>query len=241
MMYWYYYFPHDDAEEKCLRPAGQADVKRIHTRRIVHILVQGSLWACVYLAGKFLMDGNGFTMLFVVNFFSRLGWTIGWTGFANVNHSVWWNKFLAEGGDRKSPIVDALLTVILGGRARVNEFKFHDLHHAFPNKVGSLSMRGRFNDSESVYHGAMRILEHGIFEHLAKEEEDLTLTAADVLPDNQSQDKESKINMLQRRRSTVYKAELEAGSTKAPSVLQKVRNSMGPKVADGSLSKPLLG
>jgi hypothetical protein len=243
MMYWYYYFPHDDAEEKCLRPAGQADVKRIHTRRIIGMLVQGSLWASVFLAGKFLMDGNGWTMLFVVNFFSRLGWSLGWTAFANINHSVTWNKFLAEGNDRKSPLAEAILTVILGGKARANEFYFHDMHHAFPNKVGSLSMRGRFNDAEDVYHGAMRIIEHGIFEHLAKEEEDLTLTAADVLPENQEQGKESKINMLQRRRSTVYKAELEAaGKTKEESIVQKVRKSFGARaVSDGSLSKPLLG
>ena len=42
---------------------------------------------------------------------------------------------LAEGLDRKKSFIDAVLTVVLGGRARVNEFKFHDLHHAFPNKV----------------------------------------------------------------------------------------------------------
>ena len=33
MCYWYYYFPYDDAIEACLKPAGQADVKRIHLRR----------------------------------------------------------------------------------------------------------------------------------------------------------------------------------------------------------------
>jgi hypothetical protein len=200
----------------------------------------------VYLAGKFLMDGNGLTLLFVVNFFSRLGWTLGWTAFANINHSVTWNKFLAEGNDRKSPLAEAILTVILGGKARANEFYFHDMHHAFPNKVGSLSMRGRFNDAEDVYHGAMRIIEHGIFEHLAKEEEDLTLTAADVLPENQEQGKESKINVLQRRRSTLYKAELQAAGTtrltKRQSLLQKAKSAMGvAPTTNSSLEKPLLG
>jgi hypothetical protein len=253
MCFWYYYFPHEGAEEACLRPAGQADVKRIHTRRIVHACVQASLWFSVFLAGKFLMDGNGWTLMFVVNFFSRLGWTLGWTGFANINHSVFWNRFLAEGGDRKAPWVDALLTVILGGRARVNEFKFHDLHHAFPNKVGSLSMRGRFNDAEAVYHGAMRILEHGIFEHLAKDDDHAAVeapkvTAADVLPDNQHQDTESRINVLQRRRTALYNEELEHKrlkdtlEPKRQSLLARASSAMGVRSsARSSLSKPLLG
>ena len=90
--------------------------------------------------GRFFMDGHGWTLVFVVNFFSRLGWTLGWTAIANINHSHFWNNMLAEGLDRKASWIDAVLTVILGGRARVNEFKFHDLHHAFPNKVGALSI-----------------------------------------------------------------------------------------------------
>jgi hypothetical protein len=107
-------------------------------------------------------------------------------------------------------------------------------------------MRGRFNDAEDVYHGAMRIIEHGIFEHLAKEEEDLTLTAADVLPENQEQGKESKINVLQRRRSTLYKAELQAAGTtrltKRQSLLQKAKSAMGvAPTTNSSLEKPLLG
>ena len=41
-----------------------------------------------------------------------------------------------------SPFWHAVCCVILGGAARANEFKFHDLHHAFPNKVAVLSGRG---------------------------------------------------------------------------------------------------
>jgi hypothetical protein len=233
MMYWYYNFPNDDAEEQCLRPAGQADVKRIHTRRLIHIFVSFCLWSAVYLMGRFFMDGYGWTMVFTVNFFSRLGWTLGWTAFANINHSVFWNSLLAEGIDRKATWIDAVLTVVLGGRARVNEFKFHDLHHAFPNKVGALSMRGRFNAADAVYDGGMRIIEHGIFEHISAEK--LANAAEKIAGAITDTTEEPKINQLQRRRSTLYKEEKASGK------LQSQRKSFVHRVAGGGdLQKPLL-
>merc|ERR1719375_3050520 len=232
MAYWYYNFPNEDAQEQCLKPAGQADVKRIHTRRLFHMLISLCLWSYVYFMGRLFMDGHGWTMVFVVNFFSRLGWTLGWTAFANINHSHFWNNMLAEGIDRKASWIDAVLTVVLGGRARVNEFKFHDLHHAFPNKVGALSMRGRFNSADAVYDGGMRIIEHGIFEHLAIKEKDAEVGAiADATPVPE----EPKINLLQRRRSALYKEDKASGK------LQSQRKSLVHRVAGGGdLKKPLL-
>jgi len=185
----------------------------------------------VYLMGRFFMDGHGWTCVFVVNFFSRLGWTLGWTAFANINHSVFWNSLLAEGIDRKATWIDAVLTVVLGGRARVNEFKFHDLHHAFPNKVGALSMRGRFNAADAVYDGGMRIIEHGIFEHIAaaKVQDSATSAIADTSTE------EPKINQLNRRRSLLYKEDKASGK------LQSQRKSFVHRVAGGGdLEKPLL-
>jgi hypothetical protein len=181
------------------------------------------------------MDGHGWTLVFTVNFFSRLGWTLGWTAFANINHSHFWNNLLAEGADRKASWIDAVLTVVLGGRARVNEFKFHDLHHAFPNKVGSLSMRGRFNSADAVYDGGMRIIENGIFEHIAEaNKKDLPSTEVSAITDAKGDD-EPKINKLQRRRSQLYKEE------KASGTLQSQRKSFVHRVAGGGdLAKPLL-
>jgi hypothetical protein len=244
MAYWYYNFPNDDAEEQCLRPAGQADVKRIHTRRLFHMLVSLGLWTWVYLMGRFCMDGHGWTMVAVVNFFGRLGWTCGWTAFSNINHSVFWNKLLAAGLDRKATYVDAVLTVLLGGRARVNEFKFHDLHHAFPNKVGSLSMRGRFNGADAVYDGGMRIIENGIFEHLAPSSPKNAVTDENAEPaegkatsgeDAKAKNAEPLINQLQRSRAASYKMEKASGKTLSR------RKSMVHRVAGGGdLNKPLL-
>jgi hypothetical protein len=184
------------------------------------------------MMGRYFMDGHGWTMVFVVNFFSRLGWTLGWTAFANINHSVFWNNLLAEGIDRKASWIDAVLTVVLGGRSRVNEFKFHDLHHAFPNKVGALSMRGRFNSADAVYDGGMRIIEHGIFEHLAAKDKDAEKGA---IADTTTITEEPQINKLQRRRSMLYKEDKASGK------LQSQRKSFVHRMAGGGdLHKPLL-
>jgi hypothetical protein len=132
--------------------------------------------------------------------------------------------------DRKASWIDAVLTVILGGRARVNEFKFHDLHHAFPNKVGALSMRGRFNSADSVYDGGMRIIEHGIFEHLAAKDKDAEKAITDTKVEEEPQ-----INKLQRRRSLLYKEDKASGK------LQSQRKSFVHRVGGGGdLKKPLL-
>jgi hypothetical protein len=35
---------------------------------------------------------------------------------------------------------------------------FHDLHHAFPNKVGTLSQRGRFHGWKKVHDAAEEVI-----------------------------------------------------------------------------------
>jgi hypothetical protein len=115
----------------------------------------------------------------------------------------------------------------------VNEFKFHDLHHAFPNKVGALSMRGRFNSADAVYDGGKRIIEHGIFEHLANKEKDTEKGA--IADTTTTMTEEPQINKLQRRRSTLYKEDKASGK------LQSQRKSFVHRMAGGGdLHKPLL-
>jgi len=55
------------------------------------------------------------------------------------------------------------MALILGGRHRWNEILFHDLHHAFPNAVGTLSQRGRFHGWKKVHDAAVDILHNGLF------------------------------------------------------------------------------
>jgi hypothetical protein len=52
---------------------------------------------------------------------------------------------------------------MLGGRHRWNEMLFHDVHHAFPNAVGTLSQRGRFHGWKKVHDAAAEVLHRGIW------------------------------------------------------------------------------
>ena len=38
------------------------------------------------------------------------------------------------------PMLSQIMAFLLSGRRRLNEMLFHDLHHAFPNAVGALSL-----------------------------------------------------------------------------------------------------
>jgi len=153
---------------------------------------------------------------------NKIGWGTAWYFFANINHSETWNEMLADGLDRQNPILDAVLCVLLGGRARANEMKFHDLHHAFPNRVGSMSMRGRFYDWDKVHDGALAIIANGIFEEPEMQQPDPAVEASPkaagskwslikkaVVDDHQFKRKSDKLNALQAKRASQYPAVLE--------------------------------
>jgi hypothetical protein len=92
-------------------------------------------------------------------------------------------------------------------------------------------MRGRFNSADSVYDGGMRIIEHGIFEHLAAKDKDAEKGAITDM----KVEEEPQINKLQRRRSSLYKEDKASGK------LQSQRKSFLNRVAGGGdLQKPLL-
>merc|ERR1712226_512977 len=76
----------------------------------------------------------------------------------------WWNELLAEDAGRSSSGCGAfIMSVILGGRHRWNEMLFHDLHHAFPNRVGTMSQRGRFHGWYKVHEAAHEVIAQGLF------------------------------------------------------------------------------
>merc|ERR1712125_3727 len=60
-------------------------------------------------------------------------------------------------------VLHNVMAVLLGGRHRWNEMLFHDVHHAFPNAVGTMSQRGRFHGYEAVMHAATQVLDNGLF------------------------------------------------------------------------------
>ena len=48
--------------------------------------------------------------------------------------------------------------------------RFHDVHHAFPNAVGTLSQRGRFHGWEKVHDAAAEVLHRGLWKPNGDEE-----------------------------------------------------------------------
>jgi hypothetical protein len=216
MLGWYWAFPDENALEPVFRPRSPEDRKKTIQRRIQTAVIQLAMWyglirVAVLIANN---DLQQFLPIFaVVLGANRVGWATAWYFFANINHSEKWNELLAEGQDRKHPILDAVLCVLLGGRARVNEMKFHDLHHAFPNKIGALSMRGRFYDWDRVREAALKITENGIFE---EDENDLESAAGSVQTqstkssetpaEDSSKLTSEKLNQLQVKRSSFYQS-----------------------------------
>ena len=75
-----------------------------------------------------------------------------------------WNEFLAQDPGRTWPVLHNIMALVLGGKHRWNEMLFHDVHHAFPNAVGTLSQRGRFHGWEKVHDAAAEVLHRGLWE-----------------------------------------------------------------------------
>ena len=48
--------------------------------------------------------------------------------------------------------------------------RFHDVHHAFPNAVGTLSQRGRFHGWEKVHDASAEVLHRGLWKPNGDEE-----------------------------------------------------------------------
>merc|ERR1712178_198989 len=98
-----------------------------------------------------------------VNVFSRIGFGIAWMFITNFNHSHPWQKYLQQDPARSNPVLHNFMATVHGGKHRWNEMLFHDVHHAFPNAVGTMSQRGRFHGYEKVMHAATQVLDNGLF------------------------------------------------------------------------------
>lgn len=94
---------------------------------------------------------------------ARCGYGSAWMLITSFTHSHPWNRFLENDPGRSWPVLNHLMACLVGGRHRWNEMLFHDVHHAFPNAVGTLSQRGRFNKWESVHDAAAKLLLRGLF------------------------------------------------------------------------------
>mmetsp|Transcript_66330 Transcript_66330/g.194093 ORF Transcript_66330/g.194093 Transcript_66330/m.194093 type:complete len:491 (-) Transcript_66330:361-1833(-) len=163
-------------------------------QRLKHHIFLICLWGGVWMLGTYPMGrplSEGWRVFLPVTLAARCGFALAWMVFTNFNHSHMWNAWLARAPERNYPVFCLFMSMILGGPARFNEMLFHDLHHGFPNAVGALSMRGRFNGWRVVHKAAMEALSYGIY----KQEET---------------DPETRMQKIQQRRSQAFKASNKA-------------------------------
>jgi len=173
---WWSQFPDSGTGGKC----NKAFWKKWFTRRVQHNVWLWCLWGSVWLLGTRPLGrdlSEGWRFMFTVLFFSRAGFAISWMFIANFNHSHFWNEYLANDPERSNPLLHTVMAYILGGKHRWNEMLFHDLHHAFPNAVGTLSQRGRFHGWKKVNDACREVLRRGLWKdgHEANTEEGIKM------------------------------------------------------------------
>jgi len=161
-MEWYCHFPDAGAGGKCNKEFWTKWVPR----RLKHSLFVASLWTCVWLLGTWPLGrplSEGWRFMLTVSLFARIGFSLAWMFITNFTHSLPWNRFLANDPDRNWPMLHHCMAYVLGGRHRWNEMLFHDVHHAFPNAIGTLSQRGRFHGWKRVHDAAVEVLHNGLW------------------------------------------------------------------------------
>eukprot|EP00933_Yihiella_yeosuensis_P025025 TRINITY_DN193_c0_g1_i3.p1 TRINITY_DN193_c0_g1~~TRINITY_DN193_c0_g1_i3.p1 ORF type:complete len:455 (+),score=114.73 TRINITY_DN193_c0_g1_i3:123-1487(+) len=159
---WWFHFPDEGAGGKCNKEFWTKWVPR----RLQHNGFVLSLWACIWLLGTWPLGrplSEGWRFMFTVSFFARVGFSLAWMFITNFTHSLPWNRFLANDPGRTWPMLHDVMALVLGGKHRWNEMLFHDVHHAFPNAVGTLSQRGRFHGWKKVHDAAADVLHNGIW------------------------------------------------------------------------------
>jgi len=137
---WYMHFP-ESTGGKC----GSGFWSKWFPRRVKHEAFVLWLWACIWFLGNW-STGYGWTFVLCVSCCARIGYGASWFLITSFTHSHPWNEFLANNSSsaRAWPVLHTTMGFLLGGRIRWNEMLFHDIHHAYPALMGTLSRRGRF-------------------------------------------------------------------------------------------------
>ncbi|CAE7797424.1 AMT1-1 [Symbiodinium sp. CCMP2592] len=172
---WWMHFPDEGAGGKCNKEFWSKWVPR----RVKHNAFVLGLWTCVWLLGTYPLGrplSEGWRFMFAVSFFARVGYSAAWMFITNFTHSLPWNEFLAQDPGRTWPVLHNVMAMVLGGKHRWNEMLFHDVHHAFPNAVGTLSQRGRFHGWEKVHDAAAEVLHRGLWKPNGDEETQMQKT-----------------------------------------------------------------
>jgi hypothetical protein len=159
---WWLHFPDEGPGGKC----NKEFYSKWMPRRLYHNAFVFCCWACVWMLGVAVYDFDvtkGWKFVLPVTCSARCGYGLAWILITNFNHSLPWNHFLAMDPDREWPILHNIMACALGGRKRWNEMLFHDIHHAWPNKVGTMSFRGRFHGWEKVHDAAQEVTHRGLW------------------------------------------------------------------------------
>merc|ERR1719346_53048 len=159
---WWLHFPDAAAGGKCKKEVWSKWVPR----RIKHNAFVLCVWTCVWLLGTWPLGrplNEGWRFMLTVSCFARIGFSAAWMFITNFTHSLPWNEFLANDPARTWPRLHNVMATVLGGKHRWNEMLFHDVHHAFPNAVGTLSQRGRFHGWKKVHDAAAEVLHLGLW------------------------------------------------------------------------------
>jgi len=169
---WYMHFPDAGPGGKCNKEFWNKWVPR----RAQHSAFVACVWAVVWLIGTYPLGrplSEGWRFVIPVSVAARCGYSAAWMFITNFTHSLPWNRFLANDPDRSWPLLHTVMAFVLGGRHRWNEMLFHDVHHAFPNAVGTLSQRGRFHGWRKVHDAAADVLHRGIWKANGDEETEM--------------------------------------------------------------------
>mmetsp|Transcript_49283 Transcript_49283/g.90906 ORF Transcript_49283/g.90906 Transcript_49283/m.90906 type:complete len:463 (+) Transcript_49283:83-1471(+) len=172
---WYFHFPDAAAGGK----VNKEFWKKWVPRRCAHTAFVCALWGCVWLLGTWPLGrplSEGWRFVLPVTCCARIGYSLAWMFITNFTHSHPWNKFLATDPERTWPFLHETMAFVLGGKHRWNEMLFHDLHHAFPNAVGTLSQRGRFHGWRKVHDAAVEVLHRGLWKANGDEETEMQKT-----------------------------------------------------------------
>ncbi|CAE7704764.1 unnamed protein product [Symbiodinium pilosum] len=133
---WWMSFPEADASGKCNKEFWS----KWFPRRVKHNAFVWFMWTLVWLLGTYPLGrplSEGWRFVLPVTCAARTGFSLAWMFITNFTHSLPWNKFLENDPGRTWPVLHNVMALAVGGKHRWNEMLFHDVHHAFPNALGT--------------------------------------------------------------------------------------------------------
>jgi len=166
---WFMHMPEAGAGGKCNKDFWS----KWFPRRLKHCAFIWGVWSCVWLVGELMSPVGGWTFFLTTAICNRCGYGTAWAFITNFTHSHPWQNFLtgiggvgqaSEAEGRASHVwLNRIMSYVLGGPHRWNEMLYHDVHHAFPNAIGTMSQRGRFHPYNKVADACVEVLHRGLF------------------------------------------------------------------------------